>query len=114
MTKTTCSKCESQLTPNRIAAKQKYCNPCHAENMRLNRPKHSELPELARKKANARSYANVYKRHGRIEEKPCIECGADKAEMHHEDYSKPTEVIFLCRPCHLNEHKVNLTSVPRA
>lgn len=25
--------------------------------------------------------------------------------MHHPDYSKPLEVVWMCRPCHLAEHK---------
>ena len=28
--------------------------------------------------------------------KPCVICGAPDAEGHHEDYSKPYEVIWLC------------------
>ena len=31
----------------------------------------------------------------------CSKCGAEgKIEAHHEDYTKPFEVIWLCRPCH--------------
>ena len=26
--------------------------------------------------------------------------------MHHEDYSKPLQVIWLCKACHLAEHRV--------
>lgn len=53
---------------------------------------------------NARSYAHVYRDRGKIEVKPCAKCGREKAEMHHENYAKPTEVIWLCRECHLKEH----------
>ena len=34
---------------------------------------------------------------------PCIVCGA-KADAHHDDYSKPTEVTWLCRKHHMNLH----------
>lgn len=42
---------------------------------------------------------------GKITRKPCEKCGEAKAEGHHEDYSKPLEVIWLCRKCHCNYHK---------
>lgn len=58
----------------------------------------------ARRKMNARSYANVYLRRGKIERKPCSECKSPKAQMHHEDYSKPLDVEWLCRRCHLAHH----------
>ena len=64
-----------------------------------------------RRKDNARSYANVYLRRGLIERKPCERCGSENSQMHHEDYSKPLAVEWLCRKCHLAEHAgANLTT----
>jgi hypothetical protein len=57
----------------------------------------------ARKRANARSYAKSYLRRGKLERKPCEVCGT-KAQMHHEDYSKPLTVTWLCRAHHLALH----------
>ena len=35
----------------------------------------------------------------------CIKCGAiDNLERHHEDYSKPLEVVTLCDRCHKGVH----------
>lgn len=83
---------------------QRYCKDCHAEYMRKNRKRHSELTTEQKKKANARSYLNVYIKRGKIIRKPCEKCGAGHTEGHHEDYNKPLEVIWLCRECHLDIH----------
>ncbi len=37
---------------------------------------------------------------GRLVRQPCQECGEVRSEAHHEDYSKPLEVIWLCKPHH--------------
>lgn len=55
-------------------------------------------------KANARAYANVYQRRGKLVPKPCEVCG-DEAQKHHEDYSKPLQVMWLCRGCHVEHHR---------
>lgn len=81
----------------------RYCRACRALYMRLTRPKHSEMTEEQRLRANARSYANVYQRRGLLVPEPCA-CGAVKVEKHHEDYSKPLQVSWVCRKCHLAEH----------
>lgn len=103
MFKTTCTKCNTPLEENRIG-KQAYCLKCHAEYMRNTRTKHSGLPPEQRKKANARSYVNVYVNRGTIEKKGCCICG-EPAEAHHNDYSKPLEVEWFCRKHHLGFHK---------
>ena len=69
--------------------------------MRGHRPKHSEMTAERRARANARSYANVYLRRGKLVRQPCEVCGSDKVKMHHEDYSRPLRVRWLCRSHHL-------------
>jgi hypothetical protein len=64
--------------------------------MRENRP---PLSEEARRRANARSYAHVYLRRGKIARKPCERCGSPESQMHHRDYARPLEVTWLCRWC---------------
>lgn len=45
-------------------------------------------------------------RAGRLEAKPCQRCGATKRiHAHHEDYTKPLEVMWLCRKCHGKRHR---------
>lgn len=109
-----CSKCGEYLDLSRIGI-QSYCKDCHNEYSRQNRKKHSQLSESQKKKANARSYLNVYVKRGVVKKQKCYCCGSKDAEAHHEDYSKPLEVIWLCRPCHLDYHsKTNNMVVKQA
>jgi len=103
-TKTTCSKCKKPLEETRVN-KQRYCKKCHATNMRLVRPKHRDLKPEAKKKATARCYANEYLRRGKLEKQPCQVCGSEDSQKHHEDYSKPLDVVWLCRKHHLELHR---------
>lgn len=40
----------------------------------------------------------------RMAKEPCSKCGSLEAEKHHDDYTKPLEVVWLCRSCHLELH----------
>lgn len=80
----------------------------HAAYMRQWRKTHPMTTEQ-RRKDNCRSIAGVYKRRGKLRPEPCADCGSPHVEMHHPDYSKPLQVEWLCRPCHLAVH----SNVPR-
>lgn len=41
---------------------------------------------------------------GKVERLPCSVCGNPKSDGHHKDYSKPLDVIWLCRKHHAEEH----------
>jgi ribosomal protein S27AE len=56
-----------------------------------------------RQRANAA--VNRAVRSGKIKPQSCERCGIEKAFAHHEDYSKPLDVIWLCQPCHKTRHK---------
>lgn len=43
-------------------------------------------------------------RKGLILKMPCLICGNEKSEGHHPDYTKPLEVIWLCRKHHYQAH----------
>lgn len=43
-------------------------------------------------------------RSGKLNVFPCSKCGAINSEAHHEDYSKPLEVIWLCPKHHAERH----------
>lgn len=47
---------------------------------------------------------NYALRTGKLKRQPCAICGLQKTEGHHEDYSKPLEVIWLCKQHHTELH----------
>jgi len=56
-------------------------------------------------KARAHRMLNYHLRSGHITKKPCEKCGDINSEAHHEDYSKPLDVVWLCDQCHKQRHK---------
>ena len=57
-------------------------------------------------KYKARTAVNNAIRDGRLVRKSCVVGGCqEKSEAHHEDYSKPLEVIWMCRPHHRQHHR---------
>lgn len=93
--------------PNRIASRKKY--------------QQSEKGKLAHKKAMI-SYKERYPmkrashiivgnalRNGKlVKHDSCSECGSStKIEGHHDDYTKPLELRWLCEKCHKEWHKHN-------
>lgn len=55
-------------------------------------------------KHRARNILQGAVKHGRIIKKPCEVCGDSNSQGHHNDYSKPLEVVWLCRKHHNKLH----------
>jgi ribosomal protein S27AE len=67
--------------------------------------KHNPMTDEQRRKDIVRSIAGVQKRAGKLIPQPCEKCGtSEDLQMHHEDYSKPLDVRWLCAECHQDEH----------
>lgn len=82
-----------------------YCERCFADYMaewRYRRPLVS-LEEI--EKIRVRGIARQAVKKGLIPRLPCKDCGHEPAQMHHEDYSRPLEVVWLCRSCHTLRHQ---------
>ena len=61
-------------------------------------------PPLTPEKSRCKNLFHSAVRRGKIVRGPCTICGTRPSEGHHEDYSKPLEVVWLCRPCHAYAH----------
>lgn len=61
----------------------------------------SEAPE----KKSARLALRYAVSKGIIKRKPCEVCGNVKSEAHHDDYSKPLDVMWVCRKHHADIHR---------
>lgn len=52
----------------------------------------------------ARRAVRIAVKSGNLIPMPCVKCGDVDAEGHHEDYSKPLDVIWLCPKHHSERH----------
>ena len=127
-----CPKCKDPsgpIPPSRLAKSDYTCRRCHAQavkdcyhrNGRKRYP--ANLTPEARKRANLKAYlrrsADPVQREkirirgklqyaikiGKILKQPCEMCGVPQVDAHHDDYSKPLDVRWLCRPHHIEFHK---------
>lgn len=67
-----------------------------------------------RERKLARMATNTAIRQGVIVPQPCEVCGATNAEAHHDDYSKPLNVRWLCKPHHEEHHRMQYLNEARA
>lgn len=72
------------------------------DNMRYRRRQQERNPV----QEAARHAVKLAKRSGLLVRQPCEVCGADKAHAHHDDYSKPLEVRWLCSVHHDEHHRL--------
>jgi hypothetical protein len=68
---------------------------------RANRKRRLTQPE----KISARAAVSTALKKGVLIKGPCEVCGSTKVEGHHEDYSKPLEVNWLCQDHHQELHR---------
>lgn len=98
--KDVCSKCNI----NKVKSNKRYCNECHAQYMREWRKTH-RLSGEPRLKAITRAKTKMLVRRGKLIKQPCAICGCiNNIEAHHEDYTKPMQVIWLCVEHHRKHH----------
>lgn len=57
------------------------------------------------KKERARAKVRYALKTGQLIKFACRDCGELETEAHHEDYNKPLDVIWVCKPCHAIIHR---------
>lgn len=62
-------------------------------------------------KYRARSAVNNAVRDGRLVRRPCEVCSSPKAQAHHDDYTRPLDVRWLCFVHHRTHHGQRPTAV---
>ncbi len=77
-----------------------------ARSKRNKRMRERRADPTFRLKEGARGSVNRAIKNGTITRKPCEVCGtSDRIEAHHDDYSKPLDVRFLCQKHHNQHHR---------
>lgn len=117
--------------PGGALKRQPDCKECHRANMKIRRLTNPSVQEYDRKraktparKAKARAVSirwreqnpDAYRaqtkvgnaiRDGKLKRQPCALCGTENnVHAHHQDYSKPLDVKWLCAKCH---HRIHAT-----
>lgn len=98
------------MAPHRIEARENYrVTPRGRE--RGNAGKRAYIERNPLKRAAHIMCGNAI-RDGRINRLPCEICGNEVAQAHHDDYSKPLDVRWLCTTHHAEWHKHNTPRCP--
>lgn len=53
-----------------------------------------------KEKIEARKKVYIELRAGRLKKESCWACGSEKTQAHHEDYSRPLDIVWLCKEHH--------------
>lgn len=96
--------------PHRVEAREAYAQTPEGKAALRRGTKAWERRNPVKKAAN--TAVNNAIRDGRLVRQPCEVCGAEKAQAHHDDYSKPLDVRWLCTTHHAEWHKHNTPKCP--
>lgn len=103
-----CKDCtKSEVRQNRRKKIEYYRQYDRQRGSRQTHEYHKDLRERRPEAYRARYAVSNAIRDGRLTKKrECEHCGdSGYIHGHHDDYSKPLDVIWLCVPCHKNRHK---------
>lgn len=88
------------LLPNTGEHNPNWKNGISSNNYHYKKLQRERYPD----RIHARTVVYRAKKNGTLINKPCVICGDINVVAHHEDYSKPLDVIWLCRKHHSELH----------
>ena len=113
-----CKLCKRELPASSFKFKERWrvgtCRECDRVIFRVghsigryHRGDRSKYPisPRAKEKKDAQNILHAAVRYGKIKKQNCQECGSPNTDGHHDDYSRPLEVRWLCRNCHMKLHR---------
>ena len=116
--------------PQMLDGRLGVCKECHKRRMKIRSLISPKVQEYNRARAKTpkvkariraiserwnRKHPEAYRAHylvsnairdGRLQRLPCVICGNEKSQAHHQDYSRPLDVKWLCAKCH---HRIHAT-----
>lgn len=96
--------------PHRVEAREAYAQT--PEGRAANARSHRKFIARNPVKYSANNAVNNAVRDGRLTKQPCEVCGSERVHAHHDDYSKPLDVRWLCTTHHAEWHKHNTPLCP--
>ena len=87
---------------DRVAARQAYAATDQGRARHRAASRQYYINHPGRRKANIA--LNNAVRDGRVIRHLCLHCGDTETEGHHPDYSRPLDVVWLCKPAHDQLH----------
>lgn len=87
--------------PKRVEARQAYAEAHRG----LSQKRSNEWAKRNTEKRRAHNLVAKAVKRGILVKKPCEVCATEPAEAHHDDYTKPLEVRWLCEKHHGEHHR---------
>jgi hypothetical protein len=106
---TPCRKCGAPRVAYNDAGKPgafRYaCRPCERARVQAHRVKNPDRGVSSLQRRAHKAVENALIR-GTLHRNPCMVCGTqDRVQAHHEDYSRPLDVVWLCPTHHKARHR---------
>jgi len=100
-----CHACRAKMKRDKYAINR--LDPEFMQGVRDKEARKFQESQSARMKKNCREKTNRAIQSGKLPRQPCEVCGTDeKIDAHHDDYTRPFDVRWLCRVHHAEHHRM--------